>query len=86
MRAKNAYDWDNLLPVVGKIFAEKLNLQPSEEMNNFIADWLLTGALNNTSTERTQFERAMRENPALAESLMEIQEKFRAYANFRRQN
>lgn len=37
IRTQNKYAWENtpqFLPAVGKIVAEKLNLTPSEKMNN----------------------------------------------------
>ena len=81
IRAKDNYEWETLLPAVVEAIAEKVGLNPSDKMNNYIADWLFTGALNNTSTEATEFARAMGENPALFELLQDIQENFQEFAN-----
>lgn len=76
IRAKRAYDWENLLPKVGKAISRQLGINDKEPMQNYIADWFLTGATNNTSAESIEFARAMRENPQFAERMMETQEMF----------
>lgn len=77
IRSKKAYDWENLLPKVGRGIAEDLKLTPSKKMDNYIASWLLTGEPNNNSTQAKDFAKAMRENPAQAEILVKLQSKFR---------
>ena len=81
IQSRRAYDWENLLPVVGEEIAKQLKLNPNSEMSNYIADWLLTGALNNTSTQAKDFQKAMRENPAMAELLQETRDLFQEIAN-----
>ena len=39
------------MPAVGEKIAEKINLNPTTEMKNYIADWILDGAPNDTSDE-----------------------------------
>lgn len=46
-------------------------------MGNYIAEWILTGALNNTSAEANEFAKAMRENPATFETLDAVREIFK---------
>ena len=81
IKAKDAYQWKELLPKVGEAISEKVGLPQSEEMNNYIADWLLKGALNNTSREASAFQEAMSKNPATFEILQDIQEEFQNFAN-----
>ena len=79
IKTENYYEWESLLPKVGEIVAEKLNLPKSEEMNNYIAEWIYTGAINNTSEEAKAFQAAMREKPALAEMLMDVSQEFQDF-------
>ena len=81
IRTNRAYDWQNLLPAVGQKIAAILKLNPTENMGNYIADWLLTGALNNTSAESKNFEKALRDNPEIRENLLEIQSTFAKWRN-----
>ena len=81
IRLETAYDFENLLPMTGKYIAEKLNLQPSEKMNNYIAEWIWDGAPTNSSEESRLFEKAMRENPEMAETLVSLQEDFQTWNN-----
>jgi|GEM_PF-2827084 len=76
IRTKREYDWQRILPEVGGLVAEQLNLKTTPEMSNYIADWLMTGAPNNTSTEAKDFQAAMRKNPELAKILTETQLEF----------
>ena len=76
IQSRNTYDWEKLLPVVGKEIAKQLKLNPTSEQSNYIADWLLTGALNNTSAEAKNFQKAMRDNPAQAELLQQTRDIF----------
>ena len=62
IRTRSSYDWENILPAVGRKIAERLNLNPTEEMKNYIADWIVTGAPNNTSAEARAFQQAMTAN------------------------
>ena len=81
IQSRRAYDWEKLLPVVGKEIAKNLKLNPTSEQSNYIADWLLTGALNNTSPEAKLFQKAMRDNPAMAEILQETRDLFQEFAD-----
>ena len=50
------------MPEVGGKIAERLNLNPTAEMKNYIAEWIVTGAPNNTSAEASAFQQAMTAN------------------------
>ena len=81
IRARHAYDFEKLLPATGEPIAKVLGLNPSAEMSNYIADWMMTGAINNTSKEATAFQKAMRAHPAEAELLQSIRDTFQEMAN-----
>ena len=85
IRTQNKYAWENtpeFLPAVGKIVAEKLKLTPSEKMNNYIASWILDGALNNDSAEAKDFQRAMQNADSdYREKLLAAQSKFIEWDN-----
>ncbi|MBQ6975307.1 MAG: hypothetical protein IJQ16_01970, partial [Selenomonadaceae bacterium] len=81
IRTNRAYDWQNLLPAVGQKIATILKINSTPEMGNYIADWLMTGALNNTSAEAKSFEKALRDNPEIRENLLEIQSVFAKWRN-----
>ncbi|MBQ6298641.1 MAG: glucosaminidase domain-containing protein [Selenomonadaceae bacterium] len=81
IQSRNTYDWNKLLPVVSKEIAKNLKLNPTAEQSNLIADWLLTGALNNTSAEMKAFQKAMRDNPAMADILLETRNLFQEIAD-----
>ena len=81
LRSKHMYDWENILPVAGGIIAEQLGIvkeakQTSEAMKNYIADWILTGAPNNTSKEAKEFQKGMQRNPHLADKLQDVRNEF----------
>ena len=76
IQSRHAYDWEKLLPVVGEEIAKQLKINPTSAQSNYIADWLLTGALNNTSAEAKEFQKAMRDNPAQAELLQATRDLF----------
>lgn len=77
IRSNHAYEWEKILPVVGKKIASNLKLDATPEMSNYIADWILTGALNNTSAEATEFAKAMRDNSAMFELLDAVRYTFK---------
>lgn len=82
IQSRNAYDFEKLLPVVGEGIAKNLKLNPTQAQSNYIADWLMTGALTNTTSPEAQaFAKAMRDNPAMAEILIETQDIFKELAN-----
>lgn len=82
IKSRNEYDWEKLLPVVGEEIAKNLNLNATQAQSNYIADWLLTGALNKQqSAEGQAFANAMRNNPAMAEILQETRDIFNEIAN-----
>lgn len=77
IRSRHAYDWENILPFAGKLAAEKLGIKnPTQEMNNYIATWILTGAPNNMSEEADAFHKAMRNNIPMATRMQELQDSF----------
>lgn len=86
IRSKHAYDWENILPVAGGLIAERLGISSrakdtTPEMRNYIADWILTGAANNTSPEAKQFQKAMANHPAYADKLIGLRTKFQDWAD-----
>ena len=81
IRTREQYDWKNILPVIGKEAAKQLNIEPTDNMGNYIADWLLTGAPNNRTAEAETFEKAMRDNPAKEELLTELRFMFHEINN-----
>lgn len=82
IKSRNAYDWEKLLPVVSEGIAKNLRLNATQAQSNYIADWLTTGALNNTtSPEAKAFAKAMRDNPAMGEILLETRKIFEELAN-----
>ena len=81
IRSRHAYDWGKLLPAVSGKIAKNLKLPATPEMNTYIADWLLTGALNNTSQQATEFQKAMRENPAMAEIMQSVRDTFQEFTD-----
>ncbi|MBQ6004817.1 MAG: transglycosylase SLT domain-containing protein, partial [Selenomonadaceae bacterium] len=76
IQIRHAYNWEKLLPVVGAEIAKQLKINPTSAQSNYIADWLLTGALNNTSAEAKEFQKSMRANPAMAELLQATRDLF----------
>lgn len=76
LRSRHAFDWENILPVAGRVAAEKLEIEPTEEMNNYIADWILTGAPNNVSREADTFHKAMQQHPADSAKLEDLRDAF----------
>ena len=81
IQAKHAYEWEKLLPQIGGKIAQSLKLNPNSELNNYIADWLLTGALNNTSPQAKDFQKAMRENPEVARLMQDVRNIFQEFAD-----
>lgn len=79
IRAKHAYEWDKLLPQIGGKIAKSLKLSPTEEMSNYIADWCMTGAVGNSSSEAKAFETAMRNDPVTAGLMLQIREAFQEF-------
>ena len=74
IRTLKAYDFERIMPVVGELTAKQLGLEATPEMSNYITDWLMTGAVSNRSDEALEFEKAMRNNPAIADRLIEARE------------
>lgn len=81
IRAKTAYDFKAVIPKAGKAICSALGIQSTEAMNNYIADWILTGAVNNTSAEAAKFAKAMKAHPEFAEKLLDLQQNFDRYNN-----
>jgi hypothetical protein len=81
IRVKNAHDWREITPLFGRAVSEKLGIPQSEEMDNYIASWILTGEPNNTSAEAKDFQKAMRDNPDVAERLLDLQSAFQHWDN-----
>ena len=78
IRARHGYDFKTLLPVAGKQIAKNLGLADTDAMSNYVADWMMTGAINNTSAEAKAFAKAMRDNPGEAELLRSVRDSFDA--------
>lgn len=81
IRVKERYDWARVLPHVGKAVANQIGLEPTAKMQNYIADWIFTGAPNNTSIEASMFAEAMRQYPVLSEKLYDVQSTFLHWNN-----
>ena len=77
---KRGYDYENLLPEVGKQIARNLKINDSDAMGDYIADWLATGAINNTSAEAREFEQALNNDPAMRDILGKVREEFKERA------
>ncbi|MBR2520538.1 MAG: hypothetical protein IKE46_12265, partial [Selenomonadaceae bacterium] len=77
IRSSRAYDWETILPAVGKGIAQQLNINPSDKMNTYIAGWFIDGAPNDNSPEAQEFQRAMREaDDMYRNQLLEVREIF----------
>ncbi len=81
IRAKNAYEWEKILPKVGEVMARQLNLTQSPKMHEYLANWLMDDAPDISSNEAKEFQRAMRDNPAVYEIMRGIQTEFQNFAN-----
>lgn len=79
IRTKHAYEWEKLLPQIGGKIAKTLKLNPTQEMSNYIADWVITGAPNNTSAEAKAFEKAMKDDPFTQSLMLKLRETFQDY-------
>ncbi|WP_318606704.1 LPD38 domain-containing protein [Mitsuokella jalaludinii] len=76
IRARNANEWEKVLPEAGRAIADRLNLKPSEDMNNYIAKWLLDEATNDTSQEASDFAAALKNDPVLGDQLVDLKTLF----------
>lgn len=76
IRARNANEWEKVLPEAGRAIADRLNLKPSEDMNNYIAKWLLDEATNDTSQEASDFAAALKNDPVLSDQLVDLKTLF----------
>ncbi|MDD6396799.1 MAG: LPD5 domain-containing protein, partial [Selenomonadaceae bacterium] len=86
IRVAKPYDWANALPNVGYAVAKRLGIEDSatpetSKIANYIADWVMTGAPNNTSQEAKDFAEAMKNNPYMADKLLELQNIFMQYSD-----
>ena len=79
IRAKHAYEWEKLLPQIGGKIAKTLKLNPTQGMNNYIADWCMTGAVGNRSAEAKAFEKAMHDDPVTAGLMLQIRDAFQEF-------
>nr|WP_235901398.1 LPD38 domain-containing protein [Anaerovibrio slackiae] len=80
IRVAKPYDWATVLPHVGKAVAKRLNISTDEAMQNYIADWILSGAPNNNSEEAKIFSEAMKNNEYMSDKLMDLRSIFSEYA------
>lgn len=80
IRVAKPYDWATVLPHVGKAVAKRLDISTDEAMQNYIADWVLSGAPNNNSEEAKIFGEAMKKNEYMSDKLFELREIFSEYA------
>lgn len=76
IRARNANEWEKVLTEAGRAIADRLNLKPSEDMNNYIAKWLLDEATNDTSQEASDFAAALKNDPVLSDQLVDLKTLF----------
>ena len=76
IRVRNANDWERVVPLFAGAVCEKIGIKPSKELNHYISDWLQNGAPNNNSAEADTFAKAMRENPDVADQLLDLQSAF----------
>ncbi|MBO6292009.1 MAG: hypothetical protein J6N51_07120 [Selenomonas sp.] len=77
IRSRHAFDWDNILPVAGRVAAWKLGIKtPTKEMCNYIGKWIMTGAPNDTSPEAKKFHAAMQEHRAVSAKLQDLRDAF----------
>lgn len=79
IRAKSANDWERVLPLFAGATLEKLGVKPNEKLNAYISDWIQTGAPNNNSKEAVIFQKAMKDNPEVADQLIDLQEAFQRW-------
>lgn len=80
IRVAKPYDWSTVLPHVGKAVAKRLDISTDEAMQNYIADWILSGAPNNNSEEAKIFSEAMKKNEYMSDKLMDLRSIFSEYA------
>ncbi len=76
IRARNANEWEKVLPEAGRAIADRLQLQPSTAMDNYIAKWLLDEAGNDTSQEASDFAAALKNDPVLSDQLVDLKTLF----------
>lgn len=88
LRSKNAYDFENILPITGAIVAERLGIvkkwtDATAEQRNYIANWLAIGAPNDTSDFAKVFAKKMQDNQILATRLEDLQDKFLEWSDLK---
>lgn len=76
IRARNANEWEKVLPEAGRAIADRLQLQPSNAMDNYIAKWLLDEAGNDNSQEATTFKAALKNDAVLSDQLVDLKTLF----------
>lgn len=76
IRARNANEWERVLPEAGRAIADRLQLQPSTAMDNYIAKWLLDEAGNDTGPEATAFKAALKNDSVLSDQLIDLKTLF----------
>ena len=76
IRARNANEWERVLPEAGRAIADRLQLQPSTAMDNYIAKWILDEAGNDTSQEATAFKAALKNDTVLSDQLIDLKTLF----------
>lgn len=76
IRARNANEWETVLPEAGRAIAERLGLKPTDQMNHYIAQWLLDQTGNNRSQEALDFEAAMKKNLPISDQLIDLKTLF----------
>jgi len=76
IRVAKPYDWATLMPKVGEIVAKKMGLPNNSTMHNYIADWIMTGAVGNNSSAAQMFQQAMKKNDYMSDRLLDVQNLF----------
>jgi N12 class adenine-specific DNA methylase len=79
IRTRAAYDWETILPEAGKAIAKRLGLKPTDKMGEYVGKWILDGALNDSSQEAADFQKAMRKNPEMQDALLDARETFQKW-------
>ena len=76
IRVAKPYDWATLMPKVGEIVAKRMGLPNNSTMHNYIADWIMTGAVGNNSSAAQMFQQAMKKNDYMSDRLLDVQNLF----------
>lgn len=79
VRAKTAYDFESVVPLLGNAICAKLKIEPSDKMNAYIANWLINGELASGTSEAQVFKKAMQEHAPFANKMCDVQSSFKTW-------